>query len=86
MKKNYVYILLISFIFSDLTCEHSNLCGSGDFLVLVANVHHVEDPGGAEAGQEEGQEEAEEAHDECSTAALTPAQLYTPASHLNSQY
>ena len=62
--KRIMYLLLLLLFFSDLTCEHSNLCGSGDFLVLVANVHHVEDPGGAEAGQEEGQAEAEEGHDE----------------------
>ena len=59
LRENY-----IMYSISDLTCEYSNLCGSGDFLVLVANVHHVEDPGGAEAGQEEGQAEAEEGHDE----------------------
>ena len=57
---------------SDLTCEHSNLRGSGDFLVLVAYIHYMEEPGGGEAGKQEGQAEAEEGHGD----VMTPTQLY----------
>ena len=46
-------------------------------------VHHVEDPGGGEAGHEDPDEEAEEEYDgaEC----LTPAQLYSTSKFCLSQ-
>ena len=39
----------------------------------MAYVHHVEDPGGGEAGHEEPDEEAEEDH--AGAEYMTPAQL-----------